>query len=124
MTRTAFPASRTSSPGSTPFTSLPTAVRTPVRQSASADAGRISPRFVSDSSSDGWTTTKSSRGSRERSMRRVSGSCTLLTLQPAGLNDALEELLGPRLLRLGEDLFRRALLQDHALVKEADPVRD
>ena len=62
--------------GSTPFTSLPTAVTTPVRQSASADAGRISPRFVSDSSSDGWTTTKSSSGSRDRSMRRVSGSCT------------------------------------------------
>src|SRR3954453_9031350 len=134
MTRTALPASRTSqpaslgnstlSPGSTPVTSLPTAVSTPVRQSASADAGRISPRFVSDSSSDGWTTTKSSRGSRDRSMRLVSGSCTLVTLQPAGLDDALEELLGPGLLRLGKDLLRRALLQDHAFVEEADPVSD
>src|SRR3954453_12960334 len=134
MTRTALPASRTSqpaslgnstlSPGSTPVTSLPTAVSTPVRQSASADAGRISPRFVSDSSSDGWTTTKSSRGSRDRSMRLVSGSCTLVTLQPAGLDDALEELLGPGLLRLGGDLLRRPVLQDHPFVEEADPVRD
>ena len=32
-------------------------VTTPVRQSVSADAGMIRPRFVSDSSSEGWMTT-------------------------------------------------------------------
>src|SRR3954454_17956475 len=130
MTRTALPAMRTSepaalgnstlSPGSTPFTSLPTAVRTPVRQSASADAGRISPRFVSDSSSDGWTTTKSSRGSRDRSMPLVSGSCTLVTLQPAGLGDGLEELLGAGLLRLREHLLRPRRLQPQGSVQLQD----
>jgi hypothetical protein len=40
-----------------PIASPPTAVTTPVRQSVSVDAGMISPRFVSDSSSDGWMTT-------------------------------------------------------------------
>src|SRR5262249_15899077 len=99
-----------------PPASLPTAVTTPVRQSVSADAGMIRPRFVSDSSSDGWMTTKSSSGSRVRSIRGK--------LQPAGFDDPLKELLCPRLARLGEDLLRRALLEDHARVEKADAVGD
>jgi len=33
-------------------------------------------------------------------------------LQAPGLDDALEELFGPRLRRLAQDLRRRALLED------------
>src|SRR5919112_5848313 len=99
-----------------PPASVPTAVITPVRQSVSADAGMISPRFVSDSSSEGWMTTKSSSGSSVRSMRR--------TLQPPGFDDPLQELLRPRLLRRAEDLLGRPLLEDHSGIQETDAVRD
>src|SRR5262245_7368106 len=76
----------------------------------------ISPRLVSDSSSEGWMTTWSSSGSSVRSMRR--------TLQPARFDDSLQELLRPRLARLAEDLLRRSFLEDHARIEEADPIRD
>src|SRR5919112_3533027 len=99
-----------------PPASAPTAVITPVRQSVSADAGMISPRFVSDSSSDGWMTTKSSSGSSVRSMRR--------TLQATGFDDPLQELLRALFLRRAEDLLGRPLLEDHAGVEEANAVRD
>src|SRR5204862_4518048 len=83
--------------GSTPPLSVPTAVTTPVRQSVSIDAGMISPRFVSDSSSDGWTTTKSSSGSSERSMLRASRSCTsgTLTAEPPATDAAPHDLRLP-----------------------------
>ncbi len=45
-------------------------------------------------------------------------------LQPAGLDDPLEELPGPRLDGVGEDLLGWAGLGDDAAVEEADPVRD
>src|SRR5204862_6020663 len=40
--------------------------------------------------------------------------------EPAGLDDPLEELLGPLLRRMGEDLLGRSLLQDDPVVQEAD----
>src|SRR5256885_8072147 len=97
-----------------PAASPPTAVTTPVRQSASADAGMISPRFVSDSSSEGWMTTWSSSGSSVRSTWRK--------LQPAGFDDPLKELLRPRLARRAEDLLRRSLLEDHTAARKAHAV--
>src|SRR5581483_8416033 len=42
----------------------------------------------------------------------------------AGGDDAFEELLRPRLARRSEDRGRRALLEDHAAVEEADAVGD
>ena len=44
-------------PASMPLASAPTAVTIPIRQGASAEAGRIRPVRVSASSSVGWTTT-------------------------------------------------------------------
>src|SRR5436190_9939815 len=76
----------------------------------------ISPRFVSDSSSDGWMTTWSSSGSSVRSTWRK--------LQPAGFDDPLKELLRPRLTRRAEDRLRRSLLEDHTAVEKADAVGD
>src|SRR3954468_13190444 len=40
------------------------------------------------------------------------------------LDYALQELLCPRLLRVGEDLMWRTFLQDQPVVEEADPARD
>src|SRR5215212_11424161 len=76
----------------------------------------IRPRFVSDSSSEGWMTTWSSSGSSVKSIPRK--------LQAPRLDDALEELLRARLLRRAQDPLGRALLEDHALVEEADAVGD
>ena len=45
-------------------------------------------------------------------------------LEPAGLDDPVEELARPGLVGLGEDLGRRPLLEDPARVEEADAVRD
>src|SRR6188768_2638306 len=47
-----------------------------------------------------------------------------VALEPPGLGDPLEELLRARLVRAREDLLRWALLEDHALVEEADAVGD
>src|SRR5262245_39010504 len=99
----------------------------PVRHGAAsvAEAGRMRPARVSDSSETGWTTTNSSSGSSETSTLRDS-SITALTvrrLQSSGLDDALEELLRPRLARRAEDLIGRPLLEDDAGVEKADAVR-
>lgn len=48
----------------------------------------------------------------------------LVRLQPAGLDDAREELPGPRLDGVAEDLLRRPGLQDPAAVEEDDLVGD
>ena len=52
------------------------------------------------------------RGDRGRQRSRVSES--------PSLDDPLEELPGPGLARVAEDLLRRSLLEDHAAVQEAD----
>src|SRR5438093_9651458 len=108
-----------------PVTSAPTAVTIPVRQgaAATADAGSTSPERISDSSLTGWTTRCSSRGSIETST--CCGSTPMLTpySEAAGLDDALQELARPGLLRSAEDLLGRPLLQDHAGLEEANPAR-
>src|SRR5262245_45666018 len=100
----------------------------PVRHGAAsvAEAGRMRPARVSDSSETGWTTANSSSGSSETSTLRDS-SITRLTvrrLEASGLDDPLEELLRPRLARRAEDLLGRPFLEDDAGVEEADAVRD
>src|SRR5439155_21582369 len=47
-----------------------------------------------------------------------------LRLQPPGVDDPLEELLRPRLLRRGEDLRGRPFLEDQAVVQEVDASGD
>src|SRR6476659_10712397 len=99
----------------------------PVRQGAAsvADAGRMSPARVSVSSATGWMTTNSSSGSSETSTLLDSSIMGLrVRLETTGFDDSLEELLRPRLARRAEDLGGRALLEDDALVEEADAARD
>src|SRR6476659_9446821 len=98
----------------------------PVRQGAAsvADAGRMSPARVSVSSATGWMTTNSSSGSSETSTLLDSSITGLrVRLEPTGFDDSLEELLRARLARRAEDLGRRAFLEDHARVEEADATR-
>src|SRR5262245_3849044 len=86
----------------------------------------MSPARVSDSSEIGCTTTNSSSGSSETSTLRDSSIMALRVrgLEASGLDDALKELLRPRLTRSAEDLFGRPLLEDDARVEEADAVSD
>src|SRR5947207_11512994 len=46
------------------------------------------------------------------------------SLQPTGLDDALQELLSSRFSRRAQYLARLTLLQDHSRIEEANPVRD
>src|SRR4029079_17448669 len=45
-------------------------------------------------------------------------------LQPAGIDDSLQELTRSLFARSAEDLLRRALLEDDAGLQEADTARD
>src|SRR2546425_10944826 len=110
-----------------PVAAAPTALTLPVRTAtdAAAEAGKISPARVSVSSFDGWMTRYSSSGSSEMSMCFSLSNISIERYsQAAGVDDPLQELLRPLLSRRGEDLLRRALLEDPALVQEADPVGD
>src|SRR5579862_3060474 len=140
MSRTSYPACRgysTLSPGSTPVTSGPIEATIPVAHCAASLIGTIRPEAVSVSSS-GCTTRKSSSGSRVTSVR-ASGSNILrrlprearggnmvsrALLHPPRRHDPSQELLRAGLARPCEDLRRRALLEDDALVEEADAVGD
>src|SRR5215207_1360751 len=123
--RTSKPASRgksTLSTGSIDSTSGPTAATIACRVCAPSLIGTISPLAVSESSS-GSTTIQSSSGSSVTSVV-VSFSSMLQSLEPAGLDDAVEELARPRLLGRTEDSLRRPLLQNPACVEEDDTVGD
>src|SRR5919198_4499821 len=94
---------------------------------AAAEAGRISPARVSVSSFEGCRTRYSSSGSSDMSMCcwRSNTSPTIpggTASQPSCGDDSLQELRRSRLLRRGEDLVRRTLLEDAALVQEADAI--
>ena len=100
------------------------------RRPAAADAGRISPARVSVSSDDGLDDDELVER-LERDVRCADPATPSITstvrperyrprqaslpLQPAGVDDALQELLRARLLaRRAEDLLGRPLLEDHA----------
>src|SRR6185437_1436536 len=66
----------------------------------------------------------SSSGSSEMSMCFSRSSMIERYSQAPGIDDALEELTRPLLARRSEDLLGRPLLEDPALVQEADAMRN